>query len=204
MPTVRTLGVLLAGGRGSRLQLGVPKALIACGGCSLLARAMATLEQLCDPVVVVAPHDMALPVPAEQRIADLPGAQGPLAALIAGLGSRRFEDALVLGVDFPLLTPGALAGLRSLRGEAAAVLPVISGTPQPLAAWYSPRAFPVLAAALAAGVRSVTQAVMTLAPRLVGDAELAVLPGGSAAYLNLNTPADLAEAERRLSPGTRA
>ncbi len=203
-PSVRTLGVLLAGGHGTRLGLGRPKALVVCGGCSLLARAMATLEQLCDSVVVVAPREMELPLPAALRIDDDPDAQGPLAALVAGLGARRFELALALAVDFPLLTARALEALRELRGDAAAVLPVPGGVPQPLAAWYAPRAGPALTARLAAGVRSVTQAVMTLAPRLVHDDELARSPGGALGYLNVNTPADLAQAEGYLSPGARA
>jgi molybdopterin-guanine dinucleotide biosynthesis protein A len=34
----------------------------------------------------------------------------------------------------------------------------------------------------------------------VPDPELAALPGGIDAYFNLNTPDDLANAERRLAP----
>src|SRR5438132_2343792 len=43
----RTLGVIVAGGRGRRLGLEVPKALAAAGGMTLLDRAVATLEEVC-------------------------------------------------------------------------------------------------------------------------------------------------------------
>ena len=194
-----TLGVLLAGGRGERLAQEKPKALARCAGVTLLARAMTTLSAACDSVVVVAPGDMALPVEPRQRVADPAGASGPLGALVAGLGAHPFDEALVLSVDLPLVTPALLAALRALRGDDAALVPAPGGIPQPLAAWYAPQALARLARALEAGEHSVTRAVLELAPTLVEDALLATLPGGLAAWLNVNTPGDLAEAERRLA-----
>ena len=212
---MKTLGVLLAGGQGARLGADTAKALAMCAGRTLLARAMATLTALCDSVVVVAPGALDLPVPAEQRIADPPDAAGPLAGLVAGLGApagRACDEALVLAVDMPLLTPATLAALRALRGGAAAVVPAPGGIPQPLAAWYTPRVLAPLAAALAAGVRSPSRAVMgfaglpglaALGPAIVRDDVLASLPGGLEAWLNVNTQAELHEAERRLAEAER-
>ena len=201
---MRTLGVLVAGGRGQRFAELGSKALAECGGRTLLARAIATLSELCDPVIVVAPPDLRLPVPAARRVVDMPGAQGPLAGVVAGLGSRRFEEALVLAVDLPLLTASLLAALRDLRGEANAVVAAPGGIPQPLAAWFGPRAFAPLAESLRTGERSVTRAVLGLSPRVVGDDVLAVLPGGLEAWLNVNTPEDMAEAGRRLGMTSNA
>lgn len=200
----RTLGVLVAGGQGSRLGAVTPKALADCGGRTLLARALATLGELTDPVVVVAPAGLMLPVPAAQRVTDMPFAEGPLAGVVAGLGSRRFEEALVYAVDMPLVGVRTLAALRSLRGDALAVVPAPGGIPQPLAAWFGPRAFAPLAESLRAGERSVTRAVMALDPVVIGDERLATLPGGLAAWLNVNTPEELAEAGRRLAQGSAA
>ena len=200
----RTLGVLLAGGQGSRLGGERPKALADCGGRTLLARALATLEALTDPVIVVAPAHETLPVPGAQRVTDMPGAQGPFAGMIAGLGSRRFEEALVLAVDLPLVTAATLAALRALRGDALAVVPAPGGIPQPLAAWFAPRAFLPLAESLRAGERSVTRAVLALDPVVVGPEQLAGLPGGLEAWLNVNTPDELAEAGRLLVHGSIA
>jgi molybdopterin-guanine dinucleotide biosynthesis protein A len=164
------------------------------------------MEMLCDEIVVVAPSSMALPVPAERRVDDpddpAPGS-GPLAAVVAGLRSRAFDEALVLAVDLPLLTSETLAAVRARRREALAVVPAPGGIPQPLAAWYGPAAVERLAAALAAGERSVTRAVLACSPVLLDDEALIAMPGGLEAWLNVNTPADLAEAERRLGAGRR-
>ena len=196
---MRTLGVLLAGGRGTRLGAGIPKALVVCGGRTLLARARATLVTLCDAVVVVAPRELELPVPREDRVDDPPGARGPLAAMVAGLASRPFDEALVLAVDLPLVTAPALSALRALRGDALAVVPVPNALPQPLAAWYASGARAALEKALASGERSVIAACHTLSPRLVRDAELEAFPEGGGFQWNVNTFEDLERAERLLA-----
>jgi molybdopterin-guanine dinucleotide biosynthesis protein A len=201
-----TLGILLAGGQGTRLGGESPKALVSCGGRTLLARALATLASVCDAVVVVAPEALVLPLPAEQRVADPPGASGPLAGMVAGLGSpagRACDEALVLAVDLPLLQPATLIALRALRGGAAAVVPAPGGIPQPLAAWVAASVRAPLAAALAAGERSASRAVVALAPAIVGDEVLRSLPGGLEAWLNVNTPSELEEAARRLVAAER-
>jgi molybdopterin-guanine dinucleotide biosynthesis protein A len=196
----RALGILLAGGRGRRLSPETPKALVLLRGRTLLARALATLEALCDDVVVCAPGSLALPVDEARRVRDPEPGDGPLAGLVAGLSARPFERALALGVDLPFLAPATLAALGALLADAPAVVPAPGGRPQPLAAWYAATALAPLAGALAAGARALVPAVLLLPPRLVPDPELAALPGGIDAYFNLNTPDDLANAERRLAP----
>lgn len=203
---MRTLGILLAGGQGTRLGADTPKALATCAGRTLLARAMATLSSACDAVVVVAPAGLDLPVATLLRVADPPDAAGPLAALVAGLASpagRACDEALVLAVDMPLLLPATLVALRALRGAAVAVVPAPGGIPQPLAAWYTPRALAPLETALAAGERSPSRAVSALAPAIAGDEVLATLPGGLDAWLNVNTRAELEQAARRLEDAER-
>jgi len=194
----RELGVLVAGGRGSRLGAATPKALVPLGGVPLLERALAILSAVCDEVVVVAPAELALPAPGARRVNDPPGASGPLAGVVAGLGARGYERAIVLGVDFPFVPAAALAALRERLGARAAVVPAPAGVLQPLAAAYAPRAHAALAAALARGARALTAAVRALDPVIVAGPELEAIPGGAAGFFNLNTPADRDAAERRL------
>jgi molybdopterin-guanine dinucleotide biosynthesis protein A len=204
-----TLGVLVAGGAGSRLGLGSPKALVRVGDATLLERGLRTLAALCDDVVVAAPADLGLPFPAESgrgrggrlpaRAFDPPGASGPLAGVVAGLSSRAFESAVVLAVDLPFATPAALAALLGRLGDHQAVVPVPGGVPQPLAAAYAATARDILAVRLEAGERSLIRAVDRLDAERLDDDALARLPGGLETFFNLNTREDLAEAERRLA-----
>ena len=194
-----TLGVLLAGGRGARLGGEHPKALVPCGGRTLFARALETLEPLCDEVVVVAPAGMELPVARARRVDDPPGARGPLPALLAGFSAGAFDQAVVMAVDMPLVTAAALRELAALRGEALAVMTAPGGVWQPLAAWYVSGARAPLAAAHDAGERSVIAACRALAPAIVDDAARARVPDGEGFEWNVNTPEDLAHVERLLS-----
>ena len=198
-PRLFTLGVIVAGGRGVRLGLGRPKAFAEVGGMTLLARAEITLSALCDAIVIVAPAGVELPPHRFPRIADAGEAAVPLAGVVAGLASRPYARALVLGVDFPLMRPEMLAALLARLGARAAVIPAPGGVPQPLAAAYAPAAAAALAEGLARGERAITAAALALDPLIVTDAELARLEGGIECFFNLNTPEDLAEAGRRLA-----
>lgn len=201
-----TLGVLVAGGAGSRLGLGTPKALVRVGDTTLLERGVRTLAAVCDQVVVAAPAAMTLALPAgahgahaPTRACDPEGAAGPLAGAVAGLASHRFERAVVLGVDFPCVTPAALEALLGRLGDHQAVVPVPGGVPQPLVAAYAAGARSHLAERLDAGERSLIRAIETLDVLRLEDDALSRLPGGLENFFNLNTRADLADAERRLA-----
>ncbi len=196
------LGVVLAGGRGARLERHEPKALLMLAGRTLLARAEATLEALCDEVLVSAPQILALGARESRRIADPEDAEGPLAGMVAALSARPYVRALVLAVDLPFATPNSLRALGEFMREGDdVVMAAPEGIPQPLAAWYAPRAALALSEALARGERSATRAVLRLNARVVDSEQVADLPDGLTAYFNLNTPADLDEAQRRCREG---
>jgi molybdopterin-guanine dinucleotide biosynthesis protein A len=122
--------------------------------------------------------------------------------MVAGLAACAFERAIVLGVDFPFMTPAFLAALLDRLGDHDAVVPAPRGIAQPLAAAYAPRAAEILAARHAAGEGAPSRALAALRVLRIDDAELARMPGGPDVLFNLNTPADLAEAERRMAART--
>jgi len=200
------LGIVLAGGLGERLGGGRVKALEVVAGRTLLARAIERIAAAADDWCVAAPRGLDLPVAPERRVDDAPGIEGPLGGVVAALERRAGRPVVVLGVDFPLLEPGALEALAEHLGEASAVLPAPHGAPQPLVAVYSADAARAISAAAARGERSLRRAALALDPRLLGDADLAALPGGLASFLNVNTPDERVAAERALAatPGRPA
>jgi len=170
----------------------------------------------CDAVVVVAPRDLGIEVPArtargqELRMAHDAG-EGPLGGVTAALGVAGCDRAVLLGVDFPLMRYEMLDSLLvrlayAGAGEAAppAVVPAPDGVLQPLAAVYAWSALEALAEAHGRGERSIVAAVENLGPRVLDERALADLPGGLENFLNLNRPEDLARAESRLIARTAA
>ncbi len=171
------LGAVLAGGQATRF--GGDKALAELGGQTLLARAVEALAGWCDHVVVVGRETAPAPT-----LSDWPAAgMGPLGGIAAAL--RFAEDAgyaevLTCGVDSVGLPPD----LPALLAPAPAYLadqPVIGVWPASVAAVVTAilegdGRHSMLAFAEAIGARAVT----------VGQHPA-----------NINTPADLAAAERK-------
>ncbi len=187
--------MLLAGGRGTRLAAGVPKAMAMLGSRTLLSHALERMTRLAEQVRVVAPAGMVLPLAdGALRVDDPPGETGPLGALVAGLLCAPYEGvALVLAVDLPLVRAEALRELANRRGEAPAVIASVAGIPQPLAGWYTLTAAARLAELWGHGERSLTRAAIE-AGAVVVEAES--LPGSTEHWIHVNTPEDLARADQ--------
>lgn len=174
---------------------------MAIDGRTLLGRAVGTLREVCDDVRIAMPEERPLPRAAWIGMTaawDAPGGEGPLAGVLGALSGPAWEQALVLGVDMPLASPAMLRALLAALEDRVAVVPAPGGRLQPLLAAYSRRAFFQLASAFDRGERSIVAAVRLLDPLVLDDAALARLPDGIASCFNVNTPADLAEASRRL------
>jgi molybdopterin-guanine dinucleotide biosynthesis protein A len=98
-------GILLAGGASSRF--GSPKELAEYEGETLAGRARRLLGEVCDEQLVVGHGGLADP------------GTGPVAAIAVGLRAAAHELAVVIPVDMPLLTPGALRLLAEACRDAA-------------------------------------------------------------------------------------
>jgi len=171
------LGVVLAGGQSRRF--GSDKALAELDGRTLIARAVDTLSGWCEHVVV-AGRELA-PAP---TIPDWPApGQGPLGGIAAAL--RLAEDegyghVLTIGVD----SLGLPENLPALLSPAPACL-----SAQPVVGLWPISARPVVEALLEGDGRQSAYAFAEAVGARMVDLEQS--PG------NINTPADLAEAERR-------
>ena len=193
-------GVVLAGGASRRM--GRDKALMELDGEPLVARAVRLLSGVCSDVVVASGDGRRLDGAGlgVRQVADiLPGA-GPLAGIVAGLEAARHTLVAVVAVDMPDANPSLLALLAGLwRGEPAVVARA-GGRLEPLHAVYARHAVPALRSFLAAGRRSVREALAGLGARVVEQEEwLPADPSGAFAR-NLNVPGDLRDAEPAAGP----
>ncbi len=163
-------GILLVGGESRRF--GSPKALAVLEGRTLAERAWRVLGEVCAERIAVGRLD-GLPFPA---LAD--EGTGPVAAIEAGLRVAAHDVAVVVPVDMPLLTAGALRLLAESCRDAAAP----RGGPLPCA--VARRARP----AFGTGERRLRTVLDGL------DTVRVELDPGLLA--NVNTPADLATLAR--------
>ena len=124
---------------------------------------------------------------------------GVLPALAAGLAAASGGVCLTVACDMPFVSP-TLFGylLERLEADAAdVVIPRTADYLEPMHAVY--RRAPVLAAiqaALARGERRMISYFSAVRVREVAEAEWRPLDPSGRAFFNVNTPEDLAEAQR--------
>jgi molybdopterin-guanine dinucleotide biosynthesis protein A len=213
-------GIVLAGGMGTRLPAGPPKALRPFGGSSLLERALALLEPRTERLFVAVPHSFPLPPDAErfERVDDLTYGEGPLAGLVPALeraAQMRADVAWVIPTDLPFLTGEHLDALAYLLDPPDGPLVTLSVVPpaavvprtmrgiEPLIGAYRPvYAAPVLRAAWNRGERSPQRALVDLGGRIrYIDAERdEAWPGGVDSLTGVNTQEEWDRAIERLRP----
>lgn len=194
------LGAILAGGASRRF--GRPKALAELGGRSLAERVRDALRAVLPDVVLVgtlpglAEH-LALPARTDRE-----AGRGPLGGIETALAWAEEEGrpgALCLACDLPFIAPALLEHLlRRAAGGAEAVVPESGGRRgvEPLCGFYSTAALPAIRAALEAGEQSVFRVLEALRTERVPLAEVQRFGAPDVLFLNLNTPADHARAER--------
>ena len=164
----RLTGVLLVGGGSTRF--GMPKALVVVDGETLAARAWRLLGDACDERIAVGKGGEELPFPV---LADGVEERAAIHGLVAGLRAASTDVSVVLPVDTPNMTAGALRELAAACRDAA----VTQFGPLPGA--YRKSALP----ALTSGERSIRRAIAGL--------DVAVVELEPSLLVNVNTPADV-------------
>ena len=180
------VGGLLLGGESRRY--GSPKQLARWGEVTLAERAAAALAAVTGEVVLLGAGEVPPALAGLVRIADAPGARGPIAGLVAGLAAYPGRALLALACDQPLIGRAELAWLAERRrgGAIAVVARWAAAGIDPLPGLYEPAALPVLRELAARGG--------SLQP-LAGRADVVAEPPPAAlrrAWTSVDRPAELA------------
>lgn len=185
--------LILAGGDSRRM--GQDKAALVLDGKTLLDRVNATMRQV-FPKVVVSVRQLRSGVEVPQ-VCDEPAASGPLAGLIAGLAQADTPWVFAVACDMPFVTRDVVTHLAALRKGFQAVVPVVGGYHQPLAAFYAASALETMRASLAAGDRSLRGTLEKLDVRYVSEVELREFDPQLRSFFDLDTPQDFQAAKKR-------
>jgi molybdopterin-guanine dinucleotide biosynthesis protein A len=188
-PSAGLAGVILCGGRSTRM--GVDKATITLGGTTLLARALAHLDQVCDPVLI-APGDTGATVAGRQSVADAVPHAGPLGGMVAALRATPHPLLAVVAVDLPWINPRLIRMLAALVGDCDVAVCETAGGVEPLHAVYSTTILGAAEAALAGPDRSLRRLIARTKARRVAEREWRVAGISELFARNLNSPEDLA------------
>jgi molybdopterin-guanine dinucleotide biosynthesis protein A len=189
--------VIQAGGESKRM--GADKALLPFLGQPLIQRPLSRLAGLANEVLVTSNH------PEKYRFLGLtpvpdrfPGI-GALGGLYTALGATRYPYVAVVACDMPFASPEIFTlELRLLQESGAdAVIPCSKSGIEPFHAIYQRKTcLPYVLSAIKAGKRRVDAWFAQANIRYLEREEIIPYDPQGLAFLNINTPEDLLEAEK--------
>jgi len=194
-------GVILAGGGATRYG-GAAKGLERVGGVRVIDRVALALARAADPLLVIANDPVAdawlpgVPVASDVR----PG-NGSLGGIHAAL-ARAGTPVLVVAWDMPFVSSDLLQALRALGeqgGDAAVAESDTKRGVEPLCAWYAPACVAPIERALDRGDRRVVAFFDAVRVTRMPASRVAEFGDPVRLFLNVNTPSELALAERYAS-----
>jgi molybdenum cofactor guanylyltransferase len=209
--------IILAGGDSQRM--GSDKANLVLDGRSLL-QSVTAIMRLVFPEVILSVRQPR-PETGLPQVCDDPSYAGPLAGLASGLAAAETPWVFAVACDMPFVVPEVIellgkyrfkplpaspcqgrrihlppdkGGLRGVCFQA--VVPVVQGYPQPLAAFYARNCLDVIRAHLDSGGKNSLQAVLErLDVCYVDEAEMLAVDPGLRSFFDLDTPQDVARAK---------
>jgi molybdenum cofactor guanylyltransferase len=185
--------IILAGGDSQRM--GSDKANLLLGEQTLLQRVIAAMQKVFPHVIVSVRQtrpEIKLPQVCDEQAGEGIRGGGPLAGLAAALDQITTPWAFVVACDMPFVEPAMIELLASYRGDYQAVVPVVQGHLQPLAAYYAESCLGTLRAHLADGGKNSLRAVLErLRVRYVDESELRKADPALRSFCDLDTPQDM-------------
>lgn len=181
--------VILAGGDSRRM--GRDKATLILDGKPLL-------QHVTDAVVQVFPHVMVSVRQSREgldfrQVCDVRNEAGPLAGLAAALASIETPWLFAVACDMPFVSPALLDFLAEQRAGHQAVVPMVQGHPQPLAAFYARSCLAEIREVLASDGRHSLRALLErLDVCYVDEAQLQEHDPQLRSFFDLDTPEDVA------------
>jgi molybdopterin-guanine dinucleotide biosynthesis protein A len=195
-------GVILAGGAASRYG-GRPKGLEQVGGRRVIDRVADALGEAADDLLLIANDPAAAEwLPHVRLASDVRLHCGSLGGIHAAL-VRAGQPVLVVAWDMPFVPAGLLRMLRDAGTRADAALPE-SGSRrglEPLCAYYSTTCVPAIERRLDANDMRVVSFFDDVRVERLPEREVRRFGDPAVLFMNVNTPDDLALAERHAADG---
>lgn len=190
--------VIQAGGQSSRM--GRDKALVSLAGQPMIQHVLARLVGLGDETLVTSNNPDALEFLDLPLVSDEDPGAGALYGLRTALRAARGDRVLIVACDMPFVNRLLLEHLIVLSANADVVVPRWNDRYQTMQSVYArKKCLKAVEAALEQGERRMISFYPQVKVRIVSSEEVAEYDPTGRSFFNVNTPEDLAEAERLLA-----
>ena len=143
---MKTSGVILAGGRSSRMKFN--KAFAEIGGRPVIHIIIDKFSKLFDETIIISNEPQFYEQLGLDIYPDVYPRMGPVSGIHSGLYHARYDTAFISGCDVPFINMELVEYMVNNLGDYDSVVPEIDSYLQPLSAVYSRKCLPVLTACL--------------------------------------------------------
>lgn len=194
--------VIQAGGQSRRM--GQDKGLLLLAGKPLVRHVIDRAGSLGDELWITTNRPQAYAFLGVPTASDPQPGLGALVGLRTALRAARGDTVLVVACDMPFLQPNLLRYLLSRAAEADVIIPRRGGEFEPLHAVYRRGCLGHVESALERGESRMISFFPDVRLLTVEETDLAAYDPEGLSFFNVNTPNDLALAERRLRAASRS
>jgi molybdopterin-guanine dinucleotide biosynthesis protein A len=189
----RVTGVIQAGGRSTRMG-GEPKALLEVGGRRIIERVVDAIGAVLDDLLVVTDTPGPYAFLGLPMVPDAFSGGGALGGIYSGLRATGGEAAFTVACDMPFVHPAIVRMLVERAGEADVVIPRTGAQLETMHAVYGKRCLAPMEARLRAGQLKIVGFFDDVRVLELDAAGMARYRAPDVAFMNVNTPEDLARA----------
>ncbi len=186
-------GVIQAGGRSTRMG-GEPKALLELAGKRIVERVVDALSAVLDDLLVVTNTPERYEFLHLPMVADRYPDGGSLGGIFTGLEAAGGDAAFTVACDMPFLSPDVVRLVLARAGDADVVIPCVNGQYETMHALYAKACLAPMEARLRAGQLRIVGFFPDVRVLEIDAAAVARHRAPEVAFMNVNTPDELAQA----------
>jgi molybdopterin-guanine dinucleotide biosynthesis protein A len=190
---VKVTGVIQAGGKSTRMG-GRPKALLEVGGRRIVERVVAALAPSVDDLLIVTSTPELYAFLGLPMIADVYPDHGSLGGIYSGLRAAG-EVAFTVACDMPFLHPEIVRLVVARADQGDVVIPRVGRQLETMHAAYGQACLPHIEEKLRAGELRIAGFFDRVRVIEVAQADVARFLDPEIAFMNVNTPDELARAQ---------
>jgi len=190
---MRVTGVIQAGGKSTRMG-GRPKALIELGGRRIVERVVAALAPAVDDVLIVTNTPELYAFLGLPMVGDVYPEHGSLGGIYTGLKAAAGQVAFTVACDMPFLHPEVVRLVVARAGEGDVVIPRVGSQLETMHAAYAKACLPRIEERLIAGQLRIVGFFERVRVVEITEADIARFRDPQVAFMNVNTPDELARA----------
>jgi molybdopterin-guanine dinucleotide biosynthesis protein A len=190
---VRVTGVIQAGGKSTRMD-GRPKALLEVGGRRIIERVLDAVAPVVDDVLIVTNTPELYAFLGLPLVADLYLDHGSLGGIFSGLAAAPGDAAFTVACDMPFLHREVARLVVARAGEGDVVIPRVGEQLETMHAVYGKACLAPIEARLREGRFKIVGFFDRVRVVEVDETDVARYRAPEIAFMNVNTPAELAAA----------